>query len=528
MAPGRLRDVRRTIRARNRKRVVGMAGRLWAKVTAVAASVMLAFALAPAIPAAQAADGYTSSFTATDTSTSTQYAITLSDFTTVGAIGAYILTVEADMGDAGWIALEGKQTVSSGSLNGVRVTDGNITGMVPTLPLRVKATPATSGGEVKSGYDPSYSTTVTLAVQQTDSGDSGSDSNSGSSGSSSDNSSGSASGSGDSSSGSGDSSSSSDAPKLTKPKITSFKVKPSVLGATVTVDYDRGTVDDGFGYATTAPQALVEFYRNGKLAYKTVDQYQESCTAYLKLRYAKKDSFYVKVFNAVGGKKTGTAAKSKTIRKKSAKVGKPTNVRATKISSKQAVVRWSFASGATGYAIYKGSKKFKTVKGNVTKYTVKGSGAGSAKYTIQALVKSKEEKKTFAGKKSKAAKPGKNEARFSVSTNPRDYSYRTCKFIVTKVSLSGSTYTVTGYAVNNRLFDMVKYRSLQINISTDGATVANKTLKGVRVNVKGGIDGHSKKMTFKIRGKAGADLRNGTCTRWTSADPVWNTEESDR
>lgn len=305
------------------------------------------------------------------------------------------------------------------------------------------------------------------------------------------------------------------------PKITKFSVSTSVLYATCTVKFERGKVDSGSGYAYPADSTYVELYKNGKLVNKkAVDDYYSSSTVIgAKIRYAKKDKLYVKVYNMYNGKKLGTPAKSKTISKKSKALGKAKNVRATRISSKKAIVRWSQVSGATGYRIYKGSKKVKQVKGNVFKATIKASGAGKAKYRIMPILKSKLDKKTFKGEKSKAAKPKKNQVKFNVSTKYKSYKYMTCPFVIKKISLSGKTYTITGYACNNRIWTMKKYSKLSINVFADGKQVVKKTLKNKHIGVK---DSSSKKIVIKVKGKAGADLANGeNVHRYTSVESYW-------
>ena len=73
--------------------------------------------------------------------------------------------------------------------------------------------------------------------------------------------------------------------------------------------------------------------------------------------------------------------------------------------------------------------------------------------------------------------------------------------------MSGRTYTVTGWGKNySKYTKLKKFKSIKITIYCDGKIVAKKTIKNKKMNLK---PQSSKKLTFKIKGKAGADLRNG-------------------
>ena len=94
----------------------------------------------------------------------------------------------------------------------------------------------------------------------------------------------------------------------------------------------------------------------------------------------------------------------------------------------------------------------------------------------------------------------------------------TCPFRMSKISLSGKTYTITGYAVNNRIWKMQLYKKLSLSLYVDGKKAFKKTLKNVKVNVG---PSSSKKITVKVKGKAGMDLRNGVLYRSVSQTPKW-------
>lgn len=89
---------------------------------------------------------------------------------------------------------------------------------------------------------------------------------------------------------------------------------------------------------------------------------------------------------------------------------------------------------------------------------------------------------------------------------------------MTRVELKGGTYVVTGYAVNNRIFKMNKYSKLSISMTADGKKAFNKTYKNLKVGVGAS---KSKKMTLKIKGKAGRDLANGSVYLTVTEKPKW-------
>ena len=217
--------------------------------------------------------------------------------------------------------------------------------------------------------------------------------------------------------------------------------------------------------------------------------------------YGTYKSYKIKVTANIDGKDYSSTKNTKKVRSKQMK--KNTGVRATKISAKQAVVRWSSVDGATSYRIYKGKKKVKEVKSSVLKTTIKGKGAGSAKYKVVPVRKA--DGKKYAGK-SATAKP---KANVYITSNTGKVNSWTVKatFAVKKVSLSGKTYTVTGWGKNYAMYiKLKKFKSIKITVYCDGKIVAKKTIKNKRMNLN---PQRSKKMTFKIKGKAGADLRHG-------------------
>ena len=189
---------------------------------------------------------------------------------------------------------------------------------------------------------------------------------------------------------------------------------------------------------------------------------------------------------------------------------------ATKVNAKTAIVSWYNVSDATGYYVYKGKKKIKTVKASAKNVIIKKKGAGKAKYKVVAYAKANG--KTYKSIASKAVKPKANVFKRSISPNVRDYELMTCKFIVKSIKLSGKTYTVTGYAMNNRVWTMPKYKKLSISLNVNGKKAFSKTYKNKKVGVK---SGRKKKMVFKIKGKPNMDLANGVLLLSVHGTAVW-------
>jgi len=219
----------------------------------------------------------------------------------------------------------------------------------------------------------------------------------------------------------------------------------------------------------------------------------------------------VAIYSLVDGKQY--FAGSWTLNIKSATLGKNT-VYATKISSKQAIVRWSGVSGAAGYYIYQGSKKIKTVKSTVRKATIKRKGAGKAKFKVVPYVKASS--KTYKGT-SAVVKPKSNVYQNSISKSYESDGYGKGSVRVAKISGSGSKYTATLYAYNNRMFKLVKYKKITLKVYADGKFIGKKTIKNKKVNMK---KYSVKKIVLKFKGKVG-DLRHGTVTYSISYDLRW-------
>ena len=123
------------------------------------------------------------------------------------------------------------------------------------------------------------------------------------------------------------------------------------------------------------------------------------------------------------------------------------------------------------------------------------------------------------GPKSAAKKGKSNQKTFSVNKNVKSVTYGYAPYRISKISLKGNTYTVTGYVVNNRVFKMLRYKKLKIVLYCDGKKVGSKTFRNLKVNCKGnGV----KKLTLKIKGKAGVDLRNNSSKTYQAEwQPYW-------
>ncbi|MBR6444565.1 MAG: hypothetical protein IKS63_03970 [Firmicutes bacterium] len=263
----------------------------------------------------------------------------------------------------------------------------------------------------------------------------------------------------------------------------------------------------------TINKKIIRLYRNGKKIRQKTTSKDEVTFKNVPVSYSKKDKFKAGVFVKIGTKTIG--GPSITFKEKSVQVGKNT-VYATKLSKNKVIVRWSGATYANKYKIYKGKKLIKTVKSSKRKYIVKKKGAGKAKYKVIPIYKSG--KKVCKGK-SNRVKPKKNQVKFTRSTSYTAASYGTCPFVVTKISLKGSTYTVTGYALNNRIFDMTKYTKLKLRFTIGGKKAFSKTYKNKYIRVK---ESSSKKVVLKIKGKKGKDLANGGfCSITVEETPYW-------
>lgn len=266
--------------------------------------------------------------------------------------------------------------------------------------------------------------------------------------------------------------------------------------------------------AITIKEKIVRLYRNGSLVgeERTGDYNGKVIFNDIDVSYDTKDSFKAQIFVKLGGSEVSGPVFN--FEDQADQMSK-NKVVATKLSSKKALLKWSGSSGASGYYIYKGSKKIAEVAAAKRSFTVSKSGAGKAKYKVVPFVKSGAS--IYTGK-SGTAKPKTNAVKFKRSISPKSYSYCTCLFVVTKVELKGRTYIVTGYAVNNRIFKMNKYSKLSISMTADGKKAFSKTYKNLKVGVGAS---KSKKMTLKIKGKAGRDLANGSVYLTVTEKPKW-------
>ena len=293
--------------------------------------------------------------------------------------------------------------------------------------------------------------------------------------------------------------------KIPTPKVnipTGFSVTPGVGVATLTFNSNPGVYEsekDGF-----------EIYKDGAFYKHGVGKGYFTRNEYIS--ETKSTSFKIRAYVEIDGKKyysDFTPARTVTSRK----IKKPTGVRATKISGSIVSLMWNPVEGATSYVIYKGSKKMKKV--NKNRVLLKKKGAGSGKYSIQAV-------RTKGGKtwktKSNKVKPKPNQRKYPNSISVSAYPYATCRFIIKKISLKGKTYTVTGYAVNNRIFKAKKYKKLTVTITSGGKIVAKKTFKNKAI---GAAPSKAKKMTLKIKGKKNQDLVNNGCGWSTNTETVW-------
>lgn len=259
---------------------------------------------------------------------------------------------------------------------------------------------------------------------------------------------------------------------------------------------------------------IVKFYRNGSLVgtKKTTGNQVEFQN--VPVSYGKNDTFKVALFMEIEG--IEVAGPTTTFKSTSSKVP---NIKlfATKIAKNKVYLRWQSVGGITGYYIYMGKKKIKTVGAKTTKKLVKKKKAAKGKFKVLPYVKVQ---KTIYKSTSNVAKPKKNQIKFrrDLNVKSRAHNYATCDFAVTKISLSGKTYKVTGYALNNRMFKVKKYRYLILGLKVDGKKAFYKKIKNIKLKIKAY---HKKKFTFKIKGKAGKDLANGRLSLTVGPEPDW-------
>ncbi|MBR2213636.1 MAG: hypothetical protein IJ889_04280 [Eubacterium sp.] len=276
----------------------------------------------------------------------------------------------------------------------------------------------------------------------------------------------------------------------------------------------RGTYtvgDDPTEYSVN--ETIVKIFKNGNLyETKTIPVNSEAVFKSVTVSYDKSDSFKVALYmNILGEEKNGPTRSFKLASEKISKV----KVKATKISNKKVYLRWGSASGATGFHIYMGKKKVKTVSAKTTKTMVTKKKAGKSKFRVVPYVKV--DKKEYKSS-SNTVKPKKNEHKWKKKMKVKSYPYATCKYVITKVSLTGKTYTVTGYAMNSREWDFKRYKSLKIDLKVDGKKAFSKKYKNKNIKIK---ENKKKKIVFKIKGKAGMDLANGKPKFEVTEDPDW-------
>ncbi len=265
----------------------------------------------------------------------------------------------------------------------------------------------------------------------------------------------------------------------------------------------------------TSYNKTVRLYRNGSLVGTQKTSEYSVTFNNVPVSYGKNDTFKAVMYLEIDGIIIESIYITKTFYSTSAKVP---NIKAyaTKISKKKAYVRWQEVTGVSGYYVYMGKKKVKTVGAKTTRCMISKKKAGKSKFKVIPFVKVG---KAIYKSTSNQAKPSKNQAKWIRSTNINAYSYATCPFVVTKITLSGKTYKVTGYAVNNRIFKMKKYRRLIVGLKVDGKKAFYKVFKNKKINAK---DSRAKKITLKIKGKAGKDLAHGTVSLTVGQEPVWD------
>ena len=305
-----------------------------------------------------------------------------------------------------------------------------------------------------------------------------------------------------------------------KTTVTIFS-SPELNGMSATLSYVRRKLTvyingnceyeaNGKNYYTA--KKIVKLYKGKKLIATKKTNGTEAVFKKVKVRYGKTEKFKVKLFVEI--LKKNVERDSRTYKVKPWPIPKA-KLFATKISKKKAYLRWTKISDVSGYYIYQGKKLVKKIKAKKNMCMIKRKKAGSSKYKVAAFVK---DGKKIYKVKSKKAKPKKNQAKWSINTNVKNQNYATCKFAISKISLSGKTYTVTGYALNNRLFKMKKYKKLKIVLRVDGKIAFKKTFKNKKVNAK---DTSAKKLVLKIKGKAGKDLAHGSVSVSTYDTPDW-------
>ena len=275
--------------------------------------------------------------------------------------------------------------------------------------------------------------------------------------------------------------------------------------------YGAYTLNDDPEQYTTYKK-IVKLYRNGKLVGTQKTNEYEVAFKNVPVSYGTNDTFKAVLYMEIEGIEVqGPATTWKSTSEKVPNI----KLFATKISSKKVYLRWQSVGGISGYYIYMGKKKVKTVGAKTTKKMISKKKAGKSKFKVVPFVKVN--RKVYKSTSNKA-KPKKNQIKFARNLNVTSHPYATCDFAVTKISLSGKTYKVTGYALNHRIFKVKKYKYLILGLKVDGKKAFYKKFKRVKLNIK---DDGKKKLTFKIKGKAGKDLANGRLSLTVGPEADW-------
>ena len=184
----------------------------------------------------------------------------------------------------------------------------------------------------------------------------------------------------------------------------------------------------------------------------------------------------------------------------------------TKINPRVVSLKWYGGNNPSGYYVYAGKKLIKNTSKIYFKYKKK-----AGKKSFRVVPYADIEGKRYTGRSSNKAKPKPNVARFSKSNYYKDRSDAMCPFFVKKISLKGKTYTITGYAVNERRLKMEKYHRLWLKVTSSGKTAFSKTWRNLSVNVGASS---SKRLVLKAKGKAGLDL-HADCYYYAYWEPMW-------
>ena len=319
--------------------------------------------------------------------------------------------------------------------------------------------------------------------------------------------SGSGSGSGDSGSGSGSGSGGSsgisvEAPDPTKCSCTFPSYDPSTITASAIAYWDS----DVYAEIMMDDEVIMD----QKLGYSTAAEVTKP------VRYDRSYTFKYRFYRMSGTSKAATEWTTVTI--KSSRLTRP-SLSVTKISGSKAGLKWNAVAGATGFRIYNGRKVIKTVAGSKTSFIYSKKGAGKGKYKVVPVIKVNGMSKAAAGPASKAVKGKANVRKYVVNKSIKSVTYGHAPFKISKIALTENKYKITGYAVNNRIFKLIKYKKLKITIYCNGKKVASKTFKNLKVNCK---DSGTKKMTLTIKGKGGVDFRNAEGqTYYATWTPYW-------